>query len=310
MNLYNQAAEGIYDQSDIKRLAWAGALADISAMFGGRQPHNLALSLPMQARQMREQQIQRQHTMKRQTELDALNRRVAESQIYKNVGSVNPNGLEPIGAPQKLDNGNLGVVVEDHNSPQGFRVVDTGTAFRGNPDLSEKLKHETDLYDLKERSKYQAVMGDSEMAHSSAETTLSGLYRAQQLVASGLETGDAFSVFAPDWWKSDDAQEYTALVNEQVLKASEALSGVLSENDMKFLQESTISHSKSPEANRRILERKIATVEKAKAEAQRKYDHFQGGGNFFNWKPIWQKSVPDSSEKPDLVYDPKTGAFK
>lgn len=82
--------EPAYDPSYVKRMAWAGALSDISAMFGGREPQGLAVKLPMQARQMLDEQKQRQTAMLRQAEQDKLNRRYVESQITRNLAPNTP----------------------------------------------------------------------------------------------------------------------------------------------------------------------------------------------------------------------------
>ena len=299
MNIYDQSGVGLYSQDpvytqdDIGRLGWAGALSDIAGIWSGSGSRGHAVSMPMQARKMREQQIRQGKLDQRQTEQDAIQARVWESQIAKNYGNIDLGGLEPIGAPQKLENGNLGVVVEDKQNPQGFRVVDTGTAFRHEPSLAEELMHQEKLLEMKRTDKYIDVMNDSELAYNSANNGLTGLYRVQALMDEGVKTGTLTASFAPHIWKDAQMQEFISLSNEAVLKESEKLSGVLSESDMKFLKESTISVENKPETNANILNRKIGILEKAKAEGRRKYDHFRGGGNFFDWSPVWTQLEGD-----------------
>tara|TARA_R110000851_G_scaffold155159_2_gene297508 strand:+ start:31 stop:1104 length:1074 start_codon:yes stop_codon:yes gene_type:complete len=266
--------------------AWGAALQNIGNIYMGQAPQQNIGGAYMAAKQSNDKVRMNKTAMARQEQQDALNTRYRESQITENLNGPTSEKGGAIGSPVKLDNGNIGVT--KYNPESGtYEVVDTGSAFRGNPDLGEKLQYETDLYELKEKSKYQDILGESEASWVSAESTLTGLRRAEQLLMQGVETGTYKSAFAPEMWKSDEAQEMTALINGAVLDASQLMSGVLSETDMKFLKGETISQDKSPAANMRVLKRKMSIIESAQSESKRKFQHFQNGGNYFDWKPAW-----------------------
>jgi len=309
-NNYSQPSANNYSQSqepmlDPKRMAWAQALSNIGSIWTGQGMSNSVGGAYAQAKAQNDKFRQNRAALGRQAEQDEQQKRLNDSRIFKNYTLKSPGKGGSIGSPLKLENGNFGIMVEDKTDPKGYRVVDTGTEFRGEPNLGERLQFETALLDVKERGKYQDVMIGSEKAYQAATTSLSSLQRANELLAQGVETGTFTAIFSPEWWLSDEQQELQSLINEAVLAASTQMAGVLSESDMKFLKGSTISKEKSPEANRKILERKIALIEKGREESTRKYDHFKAGGNFFDWKPEWEvESASDS--KRTRVFNPET----
>lgn len=77
----------------------------------------------------------------------------------------------------------------------------------------------------------------------------------------------------PDALQSADNQVFLTVVNQAVLDAAEQLTGVISDRDMAFLQQSTMSLNTREEANREILRRKMRIIEDGIQKAQQGTTH-------------------------------------
>lgn len=101
MDLYGSTNEGLYAEPNYMRLAFAGALADISNMFGGQPVQNLAVSMPHSARQNHQRVMMQKQALERQGRMDELTRRNIESQIAaRGVTAQNSTRPKPVGTPE------------------------------------------------------------------------------------------------------------------------------------------------------------------------------------------------------------------
>lgn len=212
-------------------------------------------------------------------------------------GTGQPGVPSAIGSPQKLANGNLGVVVQLPNGQMS--VKDTGVPYRQDPSLAEKEQFdirenerrvaETKRQEEIDRRKVTAsYVADAETEASTAMSGLSRLSRAEKLLNTGLTGVGSASTYLPTFWKSPEAQELMTLTNQMVLEESQKMSGALSASDMEFLEKTTISDKFSPETNRRILAAQREMLDRVYKEAKRKYEHYQKGGSIFNYRPSWE----------------------
>lgn len=95
MNLYDEASMGLYsDPSYVKRMAWAGALADLSSIFGGRGSRGMGLQMAGAARDRQEQERRYQEQMVLQQRQAERRDALIQSQILKNYADINPSGLD------------------------------------------------------------------------------------------------------------------------------------------------------------------------------------------------------------------------
>lgn len=70
------------------------------------------------------------------------------------------------------------------------------------------------------------------------------------------------NVLIPDVLQSADNQVFLTVVNQAVLDAADQLTGVISDRDMEFLKQATMSLTTREDANREILRRKIEIIDK------------------------------------------------
>lgn len=91
------------------------------------------------------------------------------------------------------------------------------------------------------------------------------------------------NIIIPDNLQSAENKELLTFINNEVLAKSSELSGVLSDNDVRFLQQAVLSLDKDEETNKRILIDALQRIERGIQESQSKLRHFQQGGTILDY---------------------------